>query len=64
MNTDDVPCWHQLSAAMITQVGDVYRIVVPLPHKVEGRYVEIVISGIGIDSIGAAAQDDPNRAKA
>jgi hypothetical protein len=47
---EDVPIWHQVAAAMITQVGDVYRVVVPLPLKVGDRYLELVVYGSGVNA--------------
>lgn len=59
--SENIDICHQMSACLITQVGDVYRVVVPVPHKVEGEYIELVISGIGQDSIGVASQRDKDR---
>lgn len=59
--SEDIEVCHQMSACLITQVGDVYRIVIPLPHRVEREYVELVVSGIGQESIGVVAQRDKAR---
>lgn len=59
--SEEIDVSHQMCACLITQIGDVYRVVIPLPHKVEGEYVELVVNGIGQESIGVAAQRDRER---
>lgn len=56
-------CIDQWSAAHVTQVGDVYRIIVPLPLEVGSRRMAVRIRGIGgdvkADLVAAEAELDP-----
>lgn len=46
--------------AYATQVGDVYRVVVPLPLPVDGRSVSILVHGVDVGTIKAElVENDP-----
>lgn len=58
---EDVERWHQLTAAMLTQDGEIYIAVIPLPIKVNGQYAELVVRGIGWNNIVAEVRVDLER---
>lgn len=54
INTDiyeDVEQWHNLTGAMVTQVGYVFCIRMALPLKIDGEYYEVRVKGIGPDLV-------------